>query len=214
MPVDDNWRPPEGHPITVDQAKALLAGDLGDVYRDILKASCVPIYWFRNAAILHNGTLTLVRTPNRVLGITAAHVVRAYENDNETAPVQLQLMNALVHNLEVIALSDRLDLATIAIDAGLLGELGNDVTPLNTWPPRAPQEGRGIMLAGYPRNERRDLGPLEVDWRRALAVASSPSSFEISVISFSHHGVSHSNDRWSLIGCTVSPILDSSSVGS
>ena len=65
------------HPISLDKAKELLAGDLGEVYRRILADCCVPIYWFRldtrDFDIAHNGTLTIVQTPKKFLGITAAH---------------------------------------------------------------------------------------------------------------------------------------------
>lgn len=53
----------ERPPISLDKAKALLAGDLGDVYRDILTDYCAPICWFdldkKDFAIRHNGTLIL-----------------------------------------------------------------------------------------------------------------------------------------------------------
>ena len=37
-----NWQAPAGHPISVEEAKALMAGDLGDVYRSILKVMAGP----------------------------------------------------------------------------------------------------------------------------------------------------------------------------
>ena len=40
------WGPPVNHPISIEKAKELLAGNLGDVYRQILFGCCVPIYWF------------------------------------------------------------------------------------------------------------------------------------------------------------------------
>ena len=76
------------HPISLDKAKGLLAGDLGDVYRQILADCCVPIYWFKlgpkDFSISHNGTLTIVQTPKVILGITAAHVFRCYEAGHRT----------------------------------------------------------------------------------------------------------------------------------
>jgi hypothetical protein len=59
---------PEGHPISVEKAKELMAGPLADVYREILKKSCAPIFWYRpdrtDRSILHNGTVTFAQTPN------------------------------------------------------------------------------------------------------------------------------------------------------
>lgn len=81
----NNWSPPEGHPISLENAKRLLAGDLGAVLRKILMDCCVSLFWFQrskdNPTILHNGTVTLVQTPKKLLGITAAHILREYERD-------------------------------------------------------------------------------------------------------------------------------------
>lgn len=146
------------HPISLDKAKELLAGDLGDVYRRILKDCCVPIYWFRldtnDVAIAHNGTLTIVQTPKKLLGVTAAHVLHQYQSNLNRGAVRLQLMNEVVDDLcdRMIDVSDRLDIATFALDDGLVKRLG--CTPLGVWPPRPPQEGKGIMVAGYPGVER------------------------------------------------------------
>lgn len=156
----DNWQAPTGHPISVEQAKALMAGALGDVYRGILKACCAPIYWYRidrqDLSILHNGTVTFVSTPERALGVTAAHVLRAYLADAESGGVRLQIDNIVVDDLRtrIIDIEDKLDIATFALDDALLHNANKTIVPLANWPPRPPQEGRGIMLSGYPAVER------------------------------------------------------------
>jgi len=159
----------EGHPLTIERAKELINGELGDRYRTILCRSCAPIYWYQrrgsHAEILGSGTVTFVRTRRRLMAITAAHVVREYEEAraNATWPMQLQVMNAML-NLEVIAINYDLDLATLAIDDKLLSRIGKDIEPLSTLPPRVPQEGRGILLAGYPGVDMLEPGPMEVSW--------------------------------------------------
>jgi hypothetical protein len=87
-----NWQPPPNHPITLERARELARGELGDVYRNILRAACLPIYWFdlddQDARILHNGTLTLVDTGPHVLGITAEHVVDLSKRQrDQTSPL-------------------------------------------------------------------------------------------------------------------------------
>jgi hypothetical protein len=64
------------------------------------------------------------------MAITAAHVVRDYEKTHAAAtwPLHLQIMNAAV-NLEVIDISDDLDLATLVIDDELLSRIGKEVEP-------------------------------------------------------------------------------------
>ncbi len=156
------------HAISLDRAKELLAGDLGNVYRQILADCCVPIYWFnlgtRDLSILHNGTLTIVQTPKIILGVTAAHVFKKYESDRKNGSVRLQLMNEVVDDLDecLIDVSDELDLATFALDEALVKRLQR--TPLGVWPPLPPQEGRGIMVSGFPAVERTESEDFKVNF--------------------------------------------------
>lgn len=54
------------HPISLNKAKELLAGDLGDVYRRILADSCVPIYWF-NLSTRDFAVASRLFSPHRTL---------------------------------------------------------------------------------------------------------------------------------------------------
>jgi hypothetical protein len=178
--MSDHWTPPDGHPLTIERAKELINGDLGEMYLAILSRSCAPIYWHQrrgsSAEILNSGTVTFVRTPKRLMAVTAARVIRCYEKTHADAtwPLQLQVMSAGL-NLQVIGISDELDLATLAIDDKLLSSIGKEVEPLSTWPPRLPQEGRGILLAGYPAVDRLQPKPMELSWGlfTALCIARS-----------------------------------------
>lgn len=172
--MDKNWQPPEGHPITVERARILLAGDLGYAYRDFLQASCAPLFWFRsgqeNPTILSNGTLTFAQTPERVIGVTASHVVRAYERHKQEAPVHLQLMGVNIENLNVIDLSERYDLATISLDPELLGAFEKNIAPITLSRHRVPEENRGIMLAGYPCSQRLEPKAFEANFGLFTAI--------------------------------------------
>ena len=88
--------------------------------------------------------------------MTAAHVLLGYLEDTEREDVTLQIFDAVIDDMlgRIVHLPDHLDVATFAVDDALLARLGKPVVPLANWPPRAPQEGRGIMLAGYPAVER------------------------------------------------------------
>lgn len=172
-------------PISLDKAKELLAGDLGDVYRGILASCCVPIYWFslgtKVVSILHNGTLTIVKTPTRLIGITAAHVLHQYEIDSKESKLRLQLSNEVADDFisRVIDFSDQLDVATLELDQDLVKRLG--CTPLGNWPPRPPKEGRGIMIAGFPAVERTDSRNFEVRFGlfTALGIARTVTDKQI-----------------------------------
>jgi len=149
------------------EARALLAGPLTDVLKNILMACCRPLFWFAldpaAPRILANGTLTLVQTPERIFGITAAHVIRDYIATRAICPIRAQISEVVVDDLldRVIDRSDLLDLATVDLGGGLLEALGAGVSPLTCWPPIPPQEGKGIMLAGFPGCERREPARLE-----------------------------------------------------
>jgi hypothetical protein len=157
-----DWQMPENHPISKGKAIELMRGPLAEVYRDILRDSCAPLFWYRgrgrNRSNLHNATVTFLRTPTCLLGVTAAHVLRAYFRDAAEGGITLQLWDAQLSDLQerVISLPPpgSTDIATFRVDEQMLRDLGKPVTPLSSWPPRAPQEGRGIMLAGYPGAER------------------------------------------------------------
>jgi hypothetical protein len=155
-----NVQAPEGHPISIERAKELMAGNLADVYRDILSTSCAPVYWFErdrtDLGILNNGTVTFLQTPDRLLGVTAAHVLLGYRNDASRTEVVLQIMDHVVDDIQdrIIDVSDRFDLATFEVNEQFLAQVDKRIVPLRNWPPRPPEEGRGIMLAGYPAVER------------------------------------------------------------
>jgi hypothetical protein len=158
----ENW--PEDHPISIERAKQLIEGPLGTVYNDIALSSAAPILWFSRsspAKVLHSGTLTAVRTPKRIFGITAAHVLQQYESDYQEGEVCLQLKNEVMDRLRIIDSCPRRDLATFELDEEIIQKL--DIQPL-TWPPRPPMEGRGLLLAGFPANTKIDTGAMTMDW--------------------------------------------------
>src|SRR5450631_1663096 len=136
------------------------AGPLADVYRGIVNACCCPIFWYRRGdgevTIINNGTVTFLQTPERLLGVTAAHVLQGYLDDARRERLTLQLADAVVDDMHarIIHLPGHVDIATFDVDQLLLARLGKRVVPLAKWTPRVSQEGRGIMLAGFPAIER------------------------------------------------------------
>ena len=165
--------------ITPNRDNELLAGGLDDVYRNILRHCCVPIYWSKKEGdklnLLHNGTLTLIKTPQRVIGITAAHVIRQLEKDQQCSEVVLQFSNAVIQDISslIIDISDKYDLATISLEQETLENFGKYIIPLETWPPKPPEEGKGILIAGYPGVERLLTGNREVNFGLFTAIVVS-----------------------------------------
>lgn len=151
----NKWNPPAGHTIDEQKARELIGGDLGKEYLRILQSCSTPIFWYENkpnSPILRNGTVTVVKTPDRLIGVTAAHIINSYSAQSENLNLKLQIGEELIPDLQkrIIAVCDKLDLATISLGNSALDK---KIVPL-PWPPRAPQEGRSIMLGGYPGQER------------------------------------------------------------
>jgi len=155
--MSGEWRAPENHPITEARAREIVALT-GEPSRRFIASCCVPLFWWATdqpgRPVLANGTVTLVKTPTRVIGLTADHVIRECLEAFGQGTVCAQIADASAHDLRsrVIARSEELDLASVNLD-GLIERLGwPDKSPLTSWPPIPPQEGRGIMMGGYPGN--------------------------------------------------------------
>ena len=174
MTFDQAWKYPDNHPLSLDQAKALTSGDLGREHSKILARSCSPLYWYtpedtRGNVIQANGTLTYTQSNERVFGVTAAHVVREYQAQAAREDCVLQLGNSRF-SLDIIAIDDRLDLATVAIPPAHFREVGKEIAPVSLSRPNdIPQEGRGIMLCGFVGEDRHLSPGLRVDWGMFVA---------------------------------------------
>jgi hypothetical protein len=182
--------PPPGW-LTQEQATKAVSGELGDAYRRVLSTSCAPICWFSSLGVpdlanMHNGTVTIVQTPKRLMGITAAHVVLELQADLRSGPQTILLMNAQIPELKVIDLDEKLDLATFEIDDAVIKRMGKGITPLTVWPPQPPMEGRGILMGGYPRIVRVTHSPTPaigaIEWGlfTVIGVAGPVSDEQIS----------------------------------
>lgn len=201
------------HPISIDKASELLAGPLGDCYRKVLIECCVPIYWFKPDSkkfrIKHSATVTIVRTPKKLLGITAAHVLEAYLADAKEGSVRLQLGNEVVDNFRdrIINISRDLDIATFSMDDQLLLRLGK--TALSKWPPQPPSQDKGIMIAGFPEIERHESETLEVNFGlfTAIGVARSITGKQITWLMERERRVTTLPPKSNLSGISGGPLI-------
>jgi hypothetical protein len=191
--MGDDWQIPENHPIdTETRARAVMAL-ISQPTKEFIASCCVPLYWWRTAgddalAILGNGTVTLVQTPARTIGITANHVVTGCLEAFDTATVVVQIADASLHDLRarLISRSDELDLATFDL-SGLVCRFGKgwvSKAPLQAWPPVPPQEGRGILIGGYPGIAREVIAPRNVCFGifTGLCIARTVSDDQISCL--------------------------------
>jgi hypothetical protein len=183
-----DWRSPDGHP--VDEAKAReMVKLLGRPSREFLGSCCLPLYWWAtnqpDEPVLGNGTVTLMKTPSRVIGLTADHVIVGALEAFDGGNVVMQLANTSAHDLRarIIARSSSLDLASFSLD-GLIDHGWTNHKPLEAWPPVVPQEGRGIMIGGYPGNGREKVSRKGVSFGffGALVIARAVNHDQISCL--------------------------------
>jgi hypothetical protein len=172
---------------TEEEARRLFGGHLGDVYRDVLRTSCAPIYWFPEGRSpdlekMHHGTVTIVRTPERLLGITAAHVIKALQEDEQIERQTVQVMNAVLPQLKVIDMDEGLDLATFEFDEEIIRQAGKTIIPLKVWPPQLPTEKCGILIGGYPRISRVVRDNDLVEWGILAAIGIADQVFNNQII--------------------------------
>ncbi len=181
--------------LTEEQAKRLVAGDFGEASLKHAASFVVPLFWvWRDASgesKLNNGSAFFVRTPKRLFGVTANHVhegfIRARESfrtsschllpmsfDEPRTPIKIDLTERL------IARSAECDICTFAVTEGEIRDL--EVSVIDLWPAMLPQEGRGIVFAGYPGHERRFVSfrLLEFSPFPGLAVATTVNDRHIS----------------------------------
>lgn len=154
----------------------------------------VPIYWHAPAPngarqILNNGTLTIVRTDHRLFAVTAFHVIEGYFDAKKLNPQVICQVGNLEIEPQIIAFSGNRDdtddndghhdLCTIEITEGQVRELGKVPLPLHDT--LDVQEGRGIMLGGFPgawRQEQRHQ-TMEFGALRVLGIARRVTETQI-----------------------------------
>ncbi|RQW38304.1 trypsin-like serine protease [Novosphingobium sp. LASN5T] len=169
MSFSEEWSLPEGHPVSVERAKELMQGDLGRVHFDILARVCSPLYWHvpddKGARpIRANGTLSYIQADGQVFGVTAAHVITDYLKVEKEPGCVLQLGNTAL-SADIIDMDEGLDIATLRLNAATLASVGKQIMPVSLSRPNdIPQEGRGIMMCGYPGEDRHQRPNQNVDW--------------------------------------------------
>jgi hypothetical protein len=129
--------------------------------REHLLRRVMPIYWHRANAPwpreLRGGSCFAVRTSSELFGVTAAHVIRAFEVDSQrSGPLIIQLCGA-TFNIEAALrdVDDEMDVATFSLAEADLHDMGRE--PFNVhdeWPPPEPHKGEMVALIGFPEVTR------------------------------------------------------------
>jgi hypothetical protein len=123
---------------------------------------------------LTGGSCFALRFDAGIIGITADHVVNAYEQAQRQMREPICLLRTVRLNL-MEALIDRdaqLDLATFRLTEAELSESGALVIDCREeWPPPIPDRGREISFGGYPEELKKVYAADRVEFRFAVHLA-------------------------------------------
>jgi len=128
---------------------------------------CKPLYWHDRKLPwpkeVHGASCFIARFRNRLIVITADHVLQAYHNDLERTPSLVCQLGIMPYSLND-ALIDRdrhLDIATFVLSEAELKRIpGTAIDCTGQWPPPEPERMRAVSLAGFPEGIR-TLHPAE-----------------------------------------------------
>ena len=157
---------------TKEEAIRLVKAGYNVVLEQQVLACTAPLFWYDKSAplgdrIRGNGTIFVVQLPDRLVGVTAEHVLRGFELARE----QGGSIQASVFDVD-FPLADRViarspnpvDLATFAVEQAELESFRKTAhQPPYDWPPPPPQEDRGVLFSGFPGVLRDEQG-LHLFW--------------------------------------------------
>ncbi|MBL4772765.1 MAG: hypothetical protein JKX98_03955, partial [Alcanivoracaceae bacterium] len=140
--------------IAIEAAEA--AGYLPTLRKLVMK-STVPLWWSRSSvsfpkSISHNGTMCIVDTGEKFLGVTADHVFKQYQNDCKCFDdIECQIGNVRI-DLEkyLIDSNSELDIATFDLPPILVAGSGVNIHVPSNWPPKMLVNSEMVLLGGYP----------------------------------------------------------------
>ncbi len=183
--------------MTPDEAKELVAGPYGEAALKAVADYVSPIFWVvqnedGEEFVPNNGTIFFVDAGQGAFAVTANHVYQGYLDARSAYPraecvilpksFDSPARQPLPFDPEarLIDRSPDPDIATFRMTAEELRLLG--VTVITAWPPVIPEEGKGILFAGFPGHERVLTAPYELGFGvyPGLAVATSVTDTQIS----------------------------------
>ncbi len=146
-----NWRP-QSQPAPLTPPREVL----DELFAFTLRV-CTPLYWHDRRVPFPKkfvgGSCFVLRFGERLVGVTAAHVVQAYQVYRQEVPTsvcQLRLMPFALH-AAIIDCDPDLDIATFGLSETELIKIdGVPVDCRGQWPPPQPMEMRAVSLAGFP----------------------------------------------------------------
>jgi hypothetical protein len=119
----------------------------------------------------HNGTICLVDTGEKILGVTADHVYAAFLHDVQDDPtLQCQIGSARIDpQKHLVDRDSNLDLATFELSHLIVNASHARVHTPSVWPPEPPDQGSLAILGGWPAMCREEH-PDRIDARFASVI--------------------------------------------
>jgi hypothetical protein len=129
--------------------------------RAYVKSHCAPIWWEQGRQfVVNSGSMCVIKTPERLFGITNCHVLMTYEKHKaEKSDIFCQLGSAPFDPIaNQMSRSEHWDLATFAIPERTLQHMNYRVWTAREWPPTPISLDDTVVYGGYPE-ERRTVPP-------------------------------------------------------
>jgi hypothetical protein len=133
--------------------------------RQLVMRTATPFWWFgrdeTGLRVFHNGTLTVIRSGVKQLGVTADHVYEQYLIDKDRLEdFGCQFGGATADpDSWLIDRNQKADLATFQIPDVLLGLANLHPTYPAQWPTEQAREREAVIYGGYPGSLREEKGP-------------------------------------------------------
>lgn len=165
--------------VTEAEAKEIVRR-IGEPTRAFASSIVAPLYWVvRNndgTGYTHNGTAFFLQTESALFGVTAAHVIegsKSWREHCEThgkTPLRLSGTSGTSVPFDwddrKIDISSEIDVATFRISEREISHINRTAYRglQSSWPPKAPVERQGIVYAGFPGIETRQLSREDVEF--------------------------------------------------
>lgn len=160
-----------GDPKSKEDATKMIKAGLGKAYFEIALNCSAPLFWYFQGQstvlrIAHSGTAFFVDAGAGPFGVTASHVIEQLRSDSSSNTRVSCYVGSLELDLlgRVIAQDAKADIATFSVTENEVSRM-DKVThaPAGSWPPRPPDDGKGVFLGGY-RSRDRETSGIDTIW--------------------------------------------------
>jgi hypothetical protein len=140
---------------------AALPAEFLEQISDFTLKVCRPLYWHDRRVPfpkeMRGGSCFVLRFADRLVGVTAAHVIDIYRDDRKQNPHLISQLRTAEFELNdaIIDHDPKLDIATLAVTQSLLEDIGAiAIDCTGHWPPPEPAKMRAMSVCGFPETQR------------------------------------------------------------